>query len=192
MGYFLSVMKVLALLSLISFAAAVPTCQECNDSIGRLLARITGEESLAEQAAILTGTLCPGAPDPDMCAASLPEQWPIIGGILFPEFLQADAICDDVGICYLFKEITCEDCEAGVSYITGLMRDEGEVAAAVAFPREMHTVARLRILQTVGSSLLPSSQLPWMFWLLLLKKPLLRSARMSMESANLSHITLIK
>merc|ERR1712058_5060 len=131
--YFLSVMKVLALLSLISFAAAVPTCQECNDSIGRLLARITGEESLAEQAAILTGTLCPGAPDPDMCAASLPEQWPIIGGILFPEFLQADAICDDVGICYLFKEITCEDCEAGVSYITGLMRDEGEVAAAVAF-----------------------------------------------------------
>merc|ERR1712058_177049 len=26
-----------------------------------------------------------------------------------------------------------EDCEAGVSYITGLMRDEGEVAAAVAF-----------------------------------------------------------
>merc|ERR1712098_1038905 len=133
MGYFLSVMKVLALLSLISFAAAVPTCQECNDSIGRLLARITGEESLAEQAAILTWALCPGAPDPDMCAASLPEQWPIIGGILFPEFLQADAICDDVGICYLFKEITCEDCEAGGSYVTGLMRDEGEVAAAVAF-----------------------------------------------------------
>merc|ERR1712098_214993 len=134
----LSIMKVLALLSLISFAAAVPTCDECKDSIGRLLARITGEESLAEQAAILTGTICPGAEDPDGCMANLPVQWPIIGGILFPEFLQADVICADTGICSLFKEITCEDCEAGVSYITGLMRDADQVAAAVAFLCRCH------------------------------------------------------
>merc|ERR1711892_891646 len=126
-------MKVLALISCIALAAAEPTCDECLASVGRLVERITGEESLAEQAAILTGALCPAAPNPAECEEALPVQWPLIGTVLFPEFLQADAVCGDTGVCSLFKEITCEDCEAGVAYITGLMGDADQIAAAVDF-----------------------------------------------------------
>merc|ERR1711892_1168222 len=85
-------------------------------------------------AAILTGALCPAAPEgQDVCEANLPGAWPLIGAVLFPEFLQADVVCADYGICSLFKEITCEDCEAGVAYITGLMVDADQIAAAVDF-----------------------------------------------------------
>merc|ERR1712243_38930 len=73
---------------------------------------------------------CPGAPDPDACEAGLPVQWPIIGAVLFPEFLKGDAICGDTGVC---REITCEDCQAGIEYITGLMRMKNSLAMAVAF-----------------------------------------------------------
>merc|ERR1711892_1643998 len=98
-------MKVLALISCIALAAAESTCDECLASVGRLVERITGEESLAEQAAILTGALCPAAPSPAECEEALPVQWPMIGAVLFPEFLQADLVCDDISLCYLFKEI---------------------------------------------------------------------------------------
>jgi hypothetical protein len=56
-------------------ASAVPTCDECVASMGqfsphscvnnssflpgRLVVRLTGEESLAEQTGILAGTICP-------------------------------------------------------------------------------------------------------------------------------------
>merc|ERR1712243_238114 len=99
MGTTKRTMKAFTLLPLLATAAAIPECQECLDSIERLLARITSEDSLAEQAAILTGTVCPGAPDPDACEAGLPVQWPIIGAVLFPEFLKGDAICGDTGVC---------------------------------------------------------------------------------------------
>ena len=101
--------------------------------IDGLVERITGEESLAEQAAILTGALCPAVQDPAGCEEGLPVQWPVIGGILFPEFLQPEEICSDNDLCSLFKEYTCEDCEAAVAYITGLMQDADQVAAAVDF-----------------------------------------------------------
>merc|ERR1711892_122763 len=81
----------------------------------------------------LAAALCPAAPSPADCEAVLPVQWPLIGAVLFPEFLQADVVCADNGICSLFKEITCEDCEAGIAYITGLMGDADQVAAAVDF-----------------------------------------------------------
>merc|ERR1711892_175330 len=81
------IMKVLALLSCIALAAAEPTCDECKGSVERLIERITGEESLAEQAAILTGALCPAAPSPADCEAALPVQWPLIGAVLFSELV---------------------------------------------------------------------------------------------------------
>lgn len=44
-----------------------------------LEARLESEESLAEQAAILVGTLCPQAEDPAGCEAGLNTWWSGIG-----------------------------------------------------------------------------------------------------------------
>merc|ERR1711887_140581 len=128
------IMKFLAtFLSLAVLARAEPTCDECVASVDKLVARLTSEESLAEQVAILTASLCPTAPDPATCETELPRAWPLIGQALFPEFLQGAVICADTGICSMFKEITCEDCQAGVQYIIGLMNDPDQQASAIEF-----------------------------------------------------------
>jgi len=115
-------------------SAAEPSCDECLGAIDALVARLTSEESLAEQAAILVGALCPGAPDPADCEARLPTGWGSIGTVLFPEFLQGEQICGDTELCKTApKIVNCEDCEAAVAYIVGLMNDADQIAAAIEF-----------------------------------------------------------
>merc|ERR1711935_180048 len=109
----------LAILSCVSLALAEPSCDECLGAIDSLVARLTSDDSLAEQAAILVGALCPGAADPADCEARLPAGWAQVGQVLFPEFLQGAPICGD--------------CEAAVAYIVELMNDAEEVAAAIDF-----------------------------------------------------------
>merc|ERR1719427_2506403 len=46
------------------------TCDECVASMGKLVDRLTGDESIQEQIGILLGNICPGAEDP---AASPPS-----------------------------------------------------------------------------------------------------------------------
>merc|ERR1712123_268345 len=86
-------MQFLAILSCVSLALAEPSCDECLGAIDSLVARLTSDDSLAEQAAILVGALCPGAADPADCEARLPAGWAQVGQALFPEFLQGATIC---------------------------------------------------------------------------------------------------
>merc|ERR1712055_1267773 len=76
------------LLAVASLASADVTCDECVTSMGALVARLTSEESIAEQIAILTGTVCPGSADPDACNEGLPQAWPGIAAAMYPEFLR--------------------------------------------------------------------------------------------------------
>merc|ERR1719315_397101 len=50
-----------------------------------------------------------------------------------PAWQSSQVICADTGICSMFKEITCEDCQAGVQYIIGLMNDPDQQANAIEF-----------------------------------------------------------
>merc|ERR1712121_164045 len=78
------------LLAVASLASADVTCDECVASMGALVARLTSEESIAEQIAILTGTICPGSDDPDACNDGLPQAWPGIAAAMYPEFLEGN------------------------------------------------------------------------------------------------------
>merc|ERR1711887_72153 len=82
------------LLAMASLASADVTCDECVASMGALVARLTSEESVAEQIAILTSTVCPGAPDPEVCTAGITATWQEIADAMFPEFLEGGSVCD--------------------------------------------------------------------------------------------------
>ena len=61
--------------------------------LAALVARLTGEESIAEQVAVLVGTLCPGAEDPAECESGIPEIWPEIAMAMYPVFLEPETVC---------------------------------------------------------------------------------------------------
>merc|ERR1712025_1480639 len=86
------------LLAVASLASADVTCDECVASMGALVARLTSEESVAEQIAILTSTVCPGAPDPDLCTEGITATWQEIADAMFPEFLEWLCLRTDYGL----------------------------------------------------------------------------------------------
>merc|ERR1719361_2767418 len=55
------------------------TCDECVASMGKLVDRLTGDESIQEQIGILLGNICPGAEDPAACEAGIGAAWPPSG-----------------------------------------------------------------------------------------------------------------
>merc|ERR1711887_59775 len=117
------------LLAVASLASADVTCDECVTSMGALVARLTSEESIAEQVAILTGTICPGSADPDACNEGLPLAWPGIAAAMYPEFLEGNAVCGDIMGCV--RDWTCEECQGGIAAIADMINDN--VAAVVEF-----------------------------------------------------------
>jgi len=94
----LSMLALATLASLLAVSSAQVTCEECKIAGANLVARLTGEESIAEQIAVLVGALCPGADDPAGCEDII-------------AFLQGDDFCG--------KHPEDPDCAARVD---GLMR----------------------------------------------------------------------
>merc|ERR1711937_560510 len=99
----LSMLAFATLASLLAVSSAQVTCDECKTAGAAMVARLTGEESIAEQVAVLVGTLCPGAEDPAGCEAGIPEAWPEIAMAMYPVFQD--------------RETTCELCLDGISRI---------------------------------------------------------------------------
>merc|ERR1719348_1246597 len=88
------------------------TCEECTTIVGNLVARLTSDESIQEQIAILVGTLCPADPVPEDCEAGIPRAWPEIAAAMYPVFLSADELCGpECGT------VTCETCTDGLAQL---------------------------------------------------------------------------
>ena len=71
-----------ALLALV----AADTCTDCTAVVNFIAARLTTEESIAAQSAVLVGGLCPTTEDPAACEAGLPGFWAAIAVILWPGY----------------------------------------------------------------------------------------------------------
>ena len=59
---------------------------------------MTGEESLAEQIAILIAAGCPTAPDPAQCEADVAQYWPGIAKALYGFFFTQKEPCGEMGM----------------------------------------------------------------------------------------------
>ena len=69
-------------------------CEEGGAAVGALA---SSEEAINGQAGLLVAGVCPQAPDPAYCAASLPGFWASLGPIIMVEHFKH--ICDDMEQC---------------------------------------------------------------------------------------------
>merc|ERR1711971_864452 len=77
--------------------ALADSCTDCTAVVSTIAARLSSEESLAAQGAILVGGLCPGTEDPASCEAGLPGLWNDIAALLWPGYWDptAEWMCAD-------------------------------------------------------------------------------------------------
>merc|ERR1719154_894894 len=92
------------------------TCDECVASMGKLIERLSGDESIQEQIGILLGNICPGAEDPAACETGIGAAWPDIARAMYPVFLEGTAVCGQIMGCQL-REWTCDECTGGLAAI---------------------------------------------------------------------------
>ena len=69
------------------------TCQHCKSTGTELGSLLTSEESLAEIGGTITALICPQAPDPVECQASLPGFWAGIAMTILPKYA-TENVCD--------------------------------------------------------------------------------------------------
>merc|ERR1712112_450519 len=113
-------MKLIALLFLAASTTAEWTCDDCAEASKKLAADSTSAEATAAQTALLVAGLCDQAPDPEECVEGLPQFWPPLAKIIFPEHYKH--ICDDMPC----KDIlppqallpNCQECKVRVNGIT--------------------------------------------------------------------------
>merc|ERR1712193_138283 len=122
----LSMLAFATLASLLAVSSAQVTCDECKTAGAAMVARLTSEESIAEQVAVLVGTLCPGAQDPAGCEAGIPAAWPEIAMAMYPVFLEPETVCSANEDSPCAREITCELCLDGMSRLAEYLTAEVE------------------------------------------------------------------
>merc|ERR1712080_203100 len=102
------------LAAIIGFSSAFnlrgPTCDECKTAVADLHAHLLGEESMAEQIAILIAAGCPTADDPAQCEADVAKYWPGIATATFGYFFTEKEPCGEMGLNVCKKDWTCDDC----------------------------------------------------------------------------------
>ena len=81
----MTIIKVFIFSAVLALAAA-DTCSDCTAVVNFIAARLTTEESIAAQSAVLVGGLCPTTEDPAACEAGLPGFWAAIAVILWPGY----------------------------------------------------------------------------------------------------------
>jgi len=79
-------MKAFIFSSALLAVALADSCSDCTAVVSTIAARLSSEESLAAQGAILVGGLCPGTEDPASCEAGLPGLWNDIAALLWPGY----------------------------------------------------------------------------------------------------------
>merc|ERR1719397_2124415 len=109
-------MKVFIFSSALFALAAADSCSDCTAVVSTIAARLSSEESLAAQGAILVGALCPDQNDPAACADSLPEFWNMIAALLWPGYWDPNAEWMCAPICAAPEDtvMTCDDCKMGI------------------------------------------------------------------------------
>merc|ERR1711970_467449 len=112
----LSTMRAFIFSSVLLALAAADTCSDCTAVVSTIAARLSSEESIAAQQAILVGGLCPGAEDPAECEAALPGLWAGIAAILWPGYWDptAEWMCADICAAPEDTVMTCDDCKMGI------------------------------------------------------------------------------
>merc|ERR1719331_1256010 len=109
-------MKAFIFSSALLAVAMADTCTDCTAVVSTIAARLSTEESLAAQGAILVGGLCPSQEDVAQCEASLPEFWNMIAALLWPGYWDptAEWMCADICAAPEDVAMTCDDCKMGI------------------------------------------------------------------------------
>merc|ERR1711988_816727 len=129
----LSAATLVAILAFSSFSvSAAPTCDECIAAMDALVARLTGEASLVEQINVMAATICPQAENPGDCITRLTEAWPEIAGLIYPRYLDGNAVCGALGSCAL-REWTCEECTNGLVQIATIFVQQEYIDDIISF-----------------------------------------------------------
>merc|ERR1711990_1292009 len=130
-----STMKAFIFSSVLLALAAADTCSDCTAVVSTIAARLSSEESIAAQQAILVGGLCPGAEDPAECEAALPGLWAGIAAILWPGYWDptAEWMCADICAAPEDTVMTCDDCKMGIQAAIDQMLATETLDAIVEF-----------------------------------------------------------
>merc|ERR1719356_363625 len=109
-------MKAFIFSSALLALAVADTCTDCTAVVSTIAARLSSEESLAAQGAILVGELCPSQEDPAGCEAALPEFWNMIAALLWPGYWDPNGEWMCAPICEAPEDVdmTCDDCKMGI------------------------------------------------------------------------------
>merc|ERR1712080_775238 len=130
-------MKFLIFAAIIGFTSAfnlrAPTCDECKTAVADLHTHSLGEESMAEQIAILIVAGCPTQPDPAQCEADIAKYWPGIAKAIYGFFLTEKEPCGEMGLNVCKKDWTCDDCTGAITLLAGIMTEDQYVQEAIAF-----------------------------------------------------------
>merc|ERR1712127_424440 len=112
-------MKLLVLSCLLASAFALPTCDECYQSMDKLVALLSSEDSITRQIGALVPAICPESEDPAMCEEMIVTAWGDIGRAMYPVFLEG----------------TCDECVSGINSIGGLIADPATIEEVITFLR---------------------------------------------------------
>merc|ERR1712020_251757 len=129
-------MKVLFIAATLALASAgfAPSCDECNVAAAGLLERLTSEESINEQMAILISQVCPQAADAAACEAGLTMWWSDMANCLYPAFIGGGDPCGQLGLCKVKSVLgdwTCDDCTDIMTRVAEFMKDPETIAQGV-------------------------------------------------------------
>merc|ERR1711936_1089249 len=109
-------MKAFIFSSALLAVALADTCTDCTAVVSTIAARLSSEESVAAQQAILVGGLCPTAEDVAGCEANLPGFWAAIAAVLWPGYWDPSAewMCGPICEAPEDTAMTCDDCKMGI------------------------------------------------------------------------------
>ena len=111
------------------------TCEECEEGGHAAADYLSTEENLTGEIIILVTETCPEHPDPDYCAASMPEWWGFLGPIVWHEHFEY--VCDDLD-CPAHNHTvkaavpSCEACTARMNGVSDALAWEETITAWVA------------------------------------------------------------
>ena len=121
------------LISLVSSTDISPkaTCEECQEAFGNLVTRLLSEDSLVEQMDLLKTGVCSVLEDPVACNELVDTWWVLMAGVLYPNLMNPQDLCNNAGVCDIAKDWTCEDCVGGIEFASGYFESEESIQAGI-------------------------------------------------------------
>merc|ERR1719433_1621421 len=126
-------MKAFIFSSALLALAAADSCSDCTAVVSTIAARLSSEESIASQQAILVGGLCPTTEDPASCEQDLPGFWSMIAALLWPGYWDPSAewMCGPICAAPEDTVMTCDDCKMGIQAAIDQLLEEETIATIV-------------------------------------------------------------